>query len=100
MSPCDRHPLVEPSGNNAEQDNGGGIPPNLLPTVFEAYQTTKEDSGGTGLGLYLCRQLAENLEGGRVRAENRAFEFSGQRQFGACITLEFKIYPEENRLER
>lgn len=82
------------------QDNGGGIPQKLLPTVFEAYQTTKEDSGGTGLGLYLCRQIAENLDGGSVRAENRAFEFAGQRHFGACITLEFKICKEENCLER
>lgn len=76
------------------QDSGGGIPENLLEKVFEAYHTTKDDATGTGLGLYLCRQIAENLDSGRVWAENREFEFNGMHHFGACITLQFKTISE------
>lgn len=72
------------------QDNGGGIPEALLEKIFEAYLTTKDDAKGTGLGLYLCRQIAENLDNGKVWAENRAFEFNGTRFVGACIVLQFK----------
>ncbi|BCR06016.1 hypothetical protein DESUT3_30850 [Desulfuromonas versatilis] len=76
------------------QDSGGGMPPTLLQRVFEAYLTTKDDSVGTGLGLYLCRQLAENLENGKVWAENQEFGFDGQRYYGACIYLQFRAINE------
>lgn len=81
------------------QDNGGGIPPKLLNKVFEPYLTTKEDTSGTGLGLYLCRQIAENLDQGAVWAENREFEFEGKRYHGACICLKFKAASKENSCE-
>lgn len=72
----------------------------MLEKVFEAYLTTKDDLAGTGLGLYLCRQIAENLDSGKVWAENREFEVDGTRLFGACIFLQFKNYPKEYRFER
>lgn len=38
-------------------DNGPGIPAEQLPNLFEPFYTT--ESGGTGLGLYLARELCE-----------------------------------------
>lgn len=70
-------------------DNAGGIPKHLLTRIFEPYVTTKDASNGTGLGLYLCSQIAENLENGRVWAENNTFECNGKNYFGACICLQF-----------
>lgn len=70
-------------------DNAGGIPDHLLTRVFEPYVTTKDKSDGTGLGLYLCRQIADNLDDGKVWAENVPFELNGTRYFGACICLQF-----------
>lgn len=32
-------------------DNGPGIPPEVREKIFDPYFTTKQDSGGTGLGL-------------------------------------------------
>lgn len=81
------------------QDNGGGIPRKLLKKVFDAYLTTKDGTAGTGLGLYLCRQIAENLDEGEVWAENRQIEFCGQTYWGACICLRFKIHNEEDNCE-
>lgn len=71
------------------QDNGGGIPAHLLKRIFDPYVTTKDKADGTGLGLYLCRQIVENLNHGRVWAENRSFELLGKAHYGACICLQF-----------
>ncbi|GFO70813.1 hypothetical protein GMLC_43920 [Geomonas limicola] len=71
------------------QDNGGGIPDHLLKRIFEPYVTTKDKADGTGLGLYLCQQIVENLDGGKVWAENRSFELDGETRNGACICLQF-----------
>lgn len=44
-------------------DNGSGIPPEILPRVFEERFTTKGPGHGSGLGLALCRSLIERAGG-------------------------------------
>ena len=43
------------------QDNGPGIDPQKLDSVFEAFVTTKPQ--GMGLGLAICRKIVEHHEG-------------------------------------
>jgi signal transduction histidine kinase len=50
------------------KDSGKGIDPEILPRLFSKF-TFKEGSGGTGLGLYICKSIVES-HGGRVWAEN------------------------------
>lgn len=51
-------------------DNAGGIPEDLLPDkIFEQYLTTK-GSGGSGIGLYISRQIIEHSFDGKLTAEN------------------------------
>lgn len=45
-------------------DTGHGIPENARQSIFEPYYTTK--STGTGLGLFVCRQLLEREENGHI----------------------------------
>lgn len=54
-------------------DRGPGIPPAELESIFEAFvqsSQTKDGSGGTGLGLTICRKIVE-IHGGSISAENR-----------------------------
>jgi len=45
-------------------DQGNGIPIEVQREIFDAYFTTKKT--GTGLGLFVCRQLAETELGGTI----------------------------------
>ncbi|MDD5217380.1 MAG: ATP-binding protein [Candidatus Omnitrophica bacterium] len=49
-------------------DNGPGIAEDRLRRIFEPFYTTKEE--GTGLGLYVTKQLVER-NGGRITVESK-----------------------------
>ncbi len=42
-------------------DNGTGIPPDILPRLFEPFFSSKPD--GMGLGLSLCESIVERFDG-------------------------------------
>ncbi|MCW9026933.1 MAG: hybrid sensor histidine kinase/response regulator, partial [Thiovulaceae bacterium] len=44
-------------------DNAGGIPENIIDDIFKANVTTKEEGKGTGIGLYMTKQIAEKHNG-------------------------------------
>jgi signal transduction histidine kinase len=44
-------------------DSGKGVPPALREKVFQLYFTTKAPAVGTGIGLYMCRQIIERHAG-------------------------------------
>jgi two-component system cell cycle sensor histidine kinase/response regulator CckA len=44
-------------------DNGPGIPPEILPKVFEPYFSTKGPRQGTGLGLNIVHRLVKEAKG-------------------------------------
>jgi signal transduction histidine kinase len=50
-------------------DTGVGIPRVDLEKIFEPFYTTRADSGGTGLGLGLCRMLISEM-GGRMEVRS------------------------------
>ncbi len=51
-------------------DNAGGIPKDIIENIFDSNFTTKEDGKGTGIGLYLVKQIVEKLDG-QIKAENK-----------------------------
>lgn len=52
-------------------DYGPGIPPESLPLIFERfYRIRTENATGTGLGLYICKQIIE-AHRGKIWAESK-----------------------------
>ena len=47
------------------RDDGGGIPQEILPHVFEPFFSTKSERQGTGLGLWVCQDIIQN-HGGQI----------------------------------
>jgi len=68
-------------------DTGTGIPADKLADIFTPFFTTKPTGEGTGLGLYLSRQLVQ-LTGGEILVESTPGE-------GTTFTLVFPLLVNE-----
>lgn len=51
------------------KDNGEGIPEKSLPKVFDMFYRASGSSNGTGLGLYICKEIINKL-GGEISIES------------------------------
>jgi signal transduction histidine kinase len=60
------------------EDNGDGIPANVLPQVFEMFFRGHVRATGHGLGLYLVKKALEKL-GGNIKIESQENEFTRVR---------------------
>ena len=63
--------------NNVEivvQDNGNGIPQNIIDKIFQPFFTTKPTGEGTGLGLSLAYDIITKEHGGTIHVESREGE--------------------------
>ena len=66
------------------QDNGSGMPPEVLQKIFEPRFSTKQGpdetgKGGSGFGLYNCRQIIESHQG-KIRVASTVGR-------GTCFTI-------------
>jgi len=64
-------------------DNGGGIPADIAKHIFEPYFSTKNDTLGTGLGLYMSKMIMEEHHNATLSMQN-------QNQ-GVTFELSFKV---------
>lgn len=73
------------------KDNAGGIDPNILNLVFDPYFTTKEFSKGTGIGLYMCKEIVVKHLHGKIDVKNVEFDYKEKSYKGCEFTIEILI---------
>lgn len=56
------------------KDNAGGIEEEIIDKVFEPYFTTKHQTQGTGIGLFMCKEIINKHMNGQINIINTSFE--------------------------
>ncbi len=69
------------------KDNALGIAENILPKIFEQNFTTKENQGGTGIGLYMTNKIIENNMNGTIEVSNCEYTYKNKKCKGALFTI-------------
>ncbi len=69
-------------------DNGGGIDDDIINRIFEPYFTTKFKSQGTGIGLFMSKNIIDNSLNGNIKVENEEFEYEDKKYKGAKFVIE------------
>lgn len=64
-------------------NNGPEIPQEVLPRIFNAFFTTKKDMQGSGLGLFICKEI--------IKAHNGDITVKSSREEGTTFTISLPI---------
>jgi two-component system NtrC family sensor kinase len=73
------------------EDDGPGIPEDVLPRIYDPFFTTKDAGKGVGLGLAVVYGIVE-AHGGSIDVDSRAGE-------GATFTVRLPMHPNNGRPE-
>ncbi len=68
-------------------DNALGLSDDILDKVFEPYFTTKHKSSGTGIGLYMSKEIISRHMDGDISIKNYNFTYENENYKGAKITI-------------
>jgi signal transduction histidine kinase len=64
-------------------DNGGGVPDDIKEKIYDSYFSTKFNSQGTGIGLYMSKSIIEKNMHGFISVKNI--------DNGACFTVKLPL---------
>jgi two-component system, NtrC family, C4-dicarboxylate transport sensor histidine kinase DctB len=69
------------------KDNAGGIKEEIIDRIFEPYFTTKHQSQGTGIGLYMSEEIIVKHIKGSIKVSNEKFTYLNKEFIGAMFEI-------------
>jgi len=69
------------------KDNAGGINEEIMDKIFEPYFTTKHQSQGTGIGLFMCKEIINKHMNGQLNISNQSFEYKSKIYKGTLTRI-------------
>lgn len=72
-------------------DNAGGVPKEYIEKIFDPYFTTKEENNGTGIGLYMSKNIIQNNMGGQLTVHNETVEHENKSYVGASFIIKLPL---------
>ena len=72
-------------------DNAGGIQKDIINRIFEPYFTTKQESQGTGIGLYMSQDIIRNHLKGSLTVSNEKYKYENIDYIGAKFIIKISV---------
>jgi PAS domain S-box-containing protein len=73
------------------KDNAKGIKDEIIDRIFEPYFTTKHQSQGTGIGLYMSQEIVHKHLHGEIEVEKVTFEYKDKTYDGSKFVIKLPI---------
>jgi len=83
--------IVENKIQISFKDNANGVPINIINNIFDSHFTTKSKENGTGIGLYMSKEIIEKHYNGQINIKNEKYKYNDILYTGAVFTISLPI---------
>jgi two-component system, NtrC family, sensor kinase len=76
------------------KDNANGIPFSIIKKIFDPYFSTKDMASGTGIGLFMSKEIITKNMAGTIKAKNEKYVYDKKEYLGAVFTVTLPLNKE------